>query len=101
MATGAIGKLPPASPPTGRLRPGWEWIRATHPTKASYTGGLRYSPSQEVENTLQPGHWYQGGPKNIYGSRTVVSEDAQEKLGDQVLDVRSRSTFTTPLDPPT
>ena len=24
MATGEIGKLPPVSPPTGRLRPGWE-----------------------------------------------------------------------------
>lgn len=100
MATGAIGKLPPASTPTGRLRPRWEWIWVTHPTKVSYTSALGYSPSQEVENTLQPGHWYQGGPKNMYGSRTVVSEDAQEMLGDQVFDVRSRPTSTAPLDPP-
>jgi len=101
MATREIGKLPPVSPPTGRLRPGWEWIWVTHPTKVSYTSGLGYSPSQEVENTLQPGHWYQGGPKNMYGSRTVVSEDAQEMLGDQVFDVRPRPTTTEPLDPPT
>jgi len=94
MASGEIGELAPTSPPTGTLEPGRTWVWVTHHTEVSYYQG--HMAKGEVENTLQPGRWYQAGPRNWNNSCTVWSEDGQHMLGDKVRDVRPAPDQATP-----
>lgn len=95
MASGEIGALAPSSPPTGTLGPGRTWVWVSHPLDVDYyDGGAMYG--EPVEDKLQPGRWYQAGPRDSYDSCTVWSEDGEHMLGDKVSDVRSAPDQTTP-----
>ena len=100
LASGTMSLRPPSSPPPmDSLKEDRHWVWVPTRTEVSYYEGSLHART-EVNETLQPGRWYQASARNWNDSCTVWSEDGATMLGDKVHDVRFASDHETKPGPP-